>query len=58
MPQTIFGYMLCTSMAVFYLDTDVEVLKDFSPLLAFKYVLGMENSDRQYIEAATFGSLP
>jgi mannosyltransferase OCH1-like enzyme len=42
----------------FYLDTDVEVLKDFSPLLDFEYVLGMENSDRKYIEAATFGSLP
>ena len=42
----------------FYLDTDVEVLKDFSPLLDFDYVIGMENSDREYIEAATFGSLP
>lgn len=42
----------------FYLDTDVEVVKDFSPLLDFEYVLGMENSDRRYIEAATFGSLP
>ena len=42
----------------FYLDTDVEVLKDFSPLLDFEYVLGMENSDRKYIEAATFGAQP
>ena len=40
----------------FYLDTDVEVLKDFSPLLNFEYVLGMENSDRKFIEAATFGA--
>lgn len=42
----------------FYLDTDVEVVKDFSPLLDFEYILGMENSDRRYIEAATFGSVP
>lgn len=40
----------------FYLDTDVEVLKDFTPLLDLDYVLGIENSDRQFIEAATFGA--
>ena len=39
----------------FYLDTDVEVIKDFSPLLKYRYVFGMENCNR-YIEAATFGA--
>lgn len=40
----------------FYLDTDVEVIKDFAPLLNLEYVFGFENSDRKYIEAATFGA--
>ena len=40
----------------FYLDCDVEVLKDFSPLLELNYVLSIENSNSEYIEAATFGA--
>ena len=40
----------------FYLDCDVEVLKDFSPLLGLDYVLSMENSISGYIESATFGA--
>lgn len=40
----------------FYLDTDVEIIKNFTPLLNLEYVIGMENSDRNYIEAATFGA--
>ena len=40
----------------FYLDCDVEVLKDFSPLLELNYVLSIENSNSGYIEAATFGA--
>ena len=42
----------------FYLDTDVEVLKDFSPLLKYDYVFGMENAHANFIEAATFGAEP
>lgn len=41
----------------FYLDSDVEVLKDFSPLLELPYVLGLENMEGD-IEAATFGAEP
>ena len=40
----------------FYLDCDVEVLKDFSPLIELNYVLSLENSNSGYIEAATFGA--
>ena len=40
----------------FYLDCDVEVLKDFSPLTGLDYVLSKENSSSEYIEAATFGA--
>lgn len=40
----------------FYLDCDVEVLKDFSPLIELNYVLSLENSNSGYIEAATFGT--
>lgn len=40
----------------FYFDSDVEVLKDFSNLLDYEYVFGIENSIREYIEAATFGA--
>lgn len=40
----------------FYLDCDVEVLKDFSPLIKLDYVLSKENSKLEYIEAATFGA--
>ena len=39
----------------FYLDSDVEVIKDFSPLLKYRQVFGMENGN-EYIEAATFGA--
>ena len=40
-----------------YLECDVEVLKDFSPLLKLDYVIGLENSEwGGYIEAATFGA--
>jgi len=41
----------------FYLDTDVEVLRDFSPLLSLPYVFGLENVSGK-IEGATFGSEP
>lgn len=41
----------------FYLDTDVEVIKDLSPLTAFPYVLGLENGTGK-IEAAVFGAEP
>ena len=37
----------------FYLDSDVEVLKDFAPLLKYPYVFCAENSEGD-IEAATF----
>ena len=40
----------------FYLDCDVEVLKDFSPLIELNYVLSLENSNSGYIEAAIFGA--
>ena len=40
----------------FYFDSDVEVLKDFSSLLDYEYVFGIENSIREHIEAATFGA--
>ena len=40
----------------FYLDCDVEVLKDFSPLLGLDYVFSKENSNSVFIEAATFGA--
>ena len=40
----------------FYLDCDVEVLKDFSPFIELDYVLSIENSNSGYIEAATFGA--
>jgi len=39
----------------FYLDTDVEVIKDLSPLTVFPYVLGLENGTGN-IEAAVFGA--
>lgn len=39
----------------FYFDSDVEVLKDFSPLTVLPYVIGHENGTG-YIEAATFGA--
>lgn len=43
----------------FYLDCDVEIVKDFSPLLSLPYVIGLENSNwGGYIEAATFGAEP
>ena len=41
----------------FYLDTDVEVIKDLSPLTSFPYVLGLENGTGS-IEAAVFGAEP
>ena len=41
----------------FYLDSDVEVLKDFAPLLKYPYVFCAENSEGD-IEAATFGAEP
>lgn len=41
-----------------YLDTDVEVLKDFTPLLNYPYFLGVENEKEGVIEAATFGAEP
>lgn len=41
----------------FYLDTDVEVIKDLSPLTAIPYVLGLENGTGS-IEAAMFGAEP
>ena len=41
----------------FYLDSDVEVLKDFTPLLKYPYVFCAENSEGD-IEAATFGAEP
>ena len=41
----------------FYLDTDVEVIKDLSPLTVFPYVLGLENGTG-CIEAAVFGAEP
>ena len=41
----------------FYLDTDVEVIKDLSPLTTFPYVLGLENGTGG-IEAAVFGAEP
>jgi len=40
----------------FYLDTDVEVLKDFSSLLSLDYVFCLENAHGDFIEAATFGA--
>ena len=40
----------------FYLDCDVEVLKDLSPFIELDYVLSKENSDSGYIEAAIFGA--
>lgn len=40
----------------FYLDCDVEVLRDFSPFIELDYVLSKENSNWGYIEAATFGA--
>ena len=39
----------------FYFDSDVEVLKDFTPLTVNSYVLGWE-SGTDNIEAATFGA--
>ena len=39
----------------FYLDTDVEVIKDLSPMTMFPYVLGLENGTGN-IEAAVFGA--
>lgn len=39
----------------FYFDTDVEVLKDFSPLLELEYAFCFENAHGDFIEAATFG---
>lgn len=38
-----------------YLDSDVEVLKDFTPLTALPYILGLENGTG-YVESATFGA--
>ena len=44
----------------FYLDCDVEVIKDFAPLLRHRYVFSLENPENQvngiFIEAATFGA--
>ena len=40
----------------FYLDCDVEVIRNFSPLTKLDYVLSKENSNSEYIEAATFGA--
>ncbi len=40
----------------FYLDGDVEVLKDLSPFIELDYVLSKENSDSGYIETAIFGA--
>ena len=39
----------------FYLDSDVEVLKNFAPLLDSPYIFALENEIGD-IEAATFGS--
>lgn len=39
----------------FYLDTDVEVIQDLSPMTLFPYVLGLENGTGN-IEAAVFGA--
>lgn len=39
----------------FYFDSDVEALKDFTPLTSLPYVLGLENGTG-FIEAATFGA--
>lgn len=41
----------------FYLDTDVEVLKDFCSLTVFPYVFGLEDN-HGLIQAATFGAEP
>lgn len=41
----------------FYLDTDVEVIKDLSPMTVFPYAFGLENGTGK-IEAAVFGSEP
>ena len=41
----------------FYLDTDVEVVKDLSPLTVQPYVFGLENGTGN-IEAAVFGAEP
>lgn len=41
----------------FYLDTDVEVIKDLSPMTVFPYAFGLENGTGE-IEAAVFGSEP
>ncbi len=41
----------------FYLDSDVEVLKNFAPLLDSPYIFALENEIGD-IEAATFGSEP
>ncbi len=41
----------------FYLDSDVEMIKDFSPLLSNTYVFGMERGTG-HIEAATYGAEP
>lgn len=40
----------------FYFDSDVEVLRDFSPLLVNSYVFGKENTSGN-VEAATFGAV-
>lgn len=37
-----------------YLDSDVEVLKSFDPLLKLPYFIGMES--KQYFEAAVIGA--
>lgn len=41
-----------------YLDSDVEVLKSFNPLLNQPYFFGTENSSELLIEAATMGVEP
>lgn len=40
-----------------YLDSDVDVIKSFDPLLHFPYFFGLEFNNR-LIEAATFGAEP
>lgn len=41
-----------------YLDSDVEVLKSFNPLLTQSYILGVEDVVNVRIEAATIGAQP
>ena len=50
-------YALYTEGGI-YLDTDVEVLKSFDPLLNLPYFIGKENGNHDLWEAATMGSEP